>query len=96
VRAELTAIGLAIGLIGAARVVTPAPADSRLVIAQATVPPTGMEDEKRPMTPEQRMQARFPLNVRVGDLIGLPMLDDTARTLGHVRKSSAPGPTRLN
>jgi PRC-barrel domain len=86
VRAELTAIGLAIGLIGAARVVTPAPADSRLVIAQAAVPPTGMEDEKRPMTPEQRMQARFPQNVRVGDLISLPMLDDSARTLGHVRE----------
>ena len=32
------------------------------------------------------MQARFPQPVRVGDLIGLPMLDDSACTLGHVRE----------
>ena len=50
------------------------------------VPPTGMEEEKKPMTPEQRMQARFPQNVRVGDLIGLPVLDDSSSTLGHVRE----------
>ncbi len=59
---------------------------SRLVSAQAMVPPTGMEEEKKPMTPEQRMQARFPQNVRVGDLIGLPVLDDRSSTLGHVRE----------
>ena len=50
------------------------------------VPPTGMEEEKKPMTPEQRMQARFPQNVRVGDLIGLPVLDESSSTLGHVRE----------
>jgi hypothetical protein len=38
------------------------------------------------LTPEQRMQARFPQPVRVGDLIGRPVLDDGARTLGTVRK----------
>ena len=32
------------------------------------------------------MQARYPQPVRVGDLIGLPVLDDRARTLGHVRE----------
>jgi PRC-barrel domain protein len=37
-------------------------------------------------TPEQRMQARFPQPARVGDLIGLPVLDDGARTLGYVRE----------
>jgi PRC-barrel domain len=37
-------------------------------------------------TPEQRMQARFPQPARVGDLIGLPVLDDRARTLGYVRE----------
>ena len=35
---------------------------------------------------EQRMQARYPQPVRVGDLIGLPVLDDRARTLGYVRE----------
>ncbi len=38
-----------------------------------------------PLTAEQRMQARYPQPARVGDLIGLPVLDDSARTLGHVR-----------
>jgi hypothetical protein len=37
-------------------------------------------------TPEQRMEARFPQPARVGDLIGLPVLDDRARTLGYVRE----------
>ncbi len=32
------------------------------------------------------MQARYPQPVRVGDLIGLPVLDDSARTLGYVRE----------
>jgi hypothetical protein len=36
------------------------------------------------MTPEQRMQSRFPQPARVGDLIGYPLLDDQARTLGHI------------
>ena len=32
------------------------------------------------------MQRRFPQPVRVGDLIGLPVLDDDHRTLGYVRQ----------
>jgi PRC-barrel domain len=47
---------------------------------------TGVADEQKPMTAEQRMQARFPQPVRVGDLIGMPMLDDRASTLGYVRE----------
>jgi PRC-barrel domain len=35
---------------------------------------------------EQRMLARYPQPVRVGDIIGLPVLDDNARTLGYVRQ----------
>jgi hypothetical protein len=34
---------------------------------------------------EERMQRRFPQPVRVGDLIGLPVLDFDDRTLGHVK-----------
>ncbi len=44
------------------------------------------DDAKPPPTPEQRMQARFPQKVRVGDLIGLPLLDDSHSTLGFVRE----------
>jgi len=61
-------------------------AASQLALAQAMAPPSGVEAEKKSVTPEQRMQARFPQNVRVGDLIGLPVLDDSSSTLGHVRE----------
>jgi hypothetical protein len=37
-------------------------------------------------TPEQKMQKRFPQPVRVGDLIGLPVLDEDDSTLGRVRE----------
>ncbi len=84
---RLTAIGLAIGVMAAAQAAAgTASADESFVLAQAMVPPTGMEPEKKPMTPQERMQARFPQPVRVGDLIGLPLLDDSSCTLGHVRK----------
>ncbi len=46
----------------------------------------GVADERKQMTAEQRMQARFPQPVRVGDLIGLPVLDGSASTLGYVRE----------
>lgn len=38
-----------------------------------------------PTEAEARMARRFPQPVRVGDLIGLPLLDDDSVTLGHVR-----------
>jgi PRC-barrel domain len=37
-------------------------------------------------SPEEIMGRRFPQKVRVGDLIGLPMLDDNDVTLGHVER----------
>jgi hypothetical protein len=39
-----------------------------------------------PSAAEARMQMRFPQPVRVGDLIGLPVLDDEDSTLGRVRE----------
>jgi hypothetical protein len=41
--------------------------------------------EARQLSPEEKMQKRFPQPTRVGDLIGLPLLDDDDRTLGHIR-----------
>jgi hypothetical protein len=38
-----------------------------------------------PPTPEERMSRRFPQPVRVGDLIGLPVLDDEDSTIGYIR-----------
>lgn len=37
-------------------------------------------------TPEARFNRRFPQKARVGDLIGLPVLNDKDLTLGHIRK----------
>lgn len=38
------------------------------------------------LSPAERMAGRFPQKVRVGDLVGLPLLDFDDRTLGHVRE----------
>jgi len=39
-----------------------------------------------PETPEQRMNRRWPQNVRVGDLLGLPLIDYDNRILGCVKE----------
>jgi hypothetical protein len=57
-----------------------------VVLAQAMVPPTGTDDANKPMPMAERMNQRFPQPVRVGDLIGLPVLDDRSSTLGFVRQ----------
>ncbi len=86
-RSELTAIGLTLFLLTPANAAPAAlSSTAAIVLAQAMVPPTGMEERKKPMTPQERMQARFPQPVRVGDLIGLSLLDDSSCTLGRVRE----------
>ena len=48
-------------------------------------------------SPEARMNRRFPQKVRVGDLIGLAVIDDDDVTLGRVRRvvRTAEGKIRL-
>jgi hypothetical protein len=75
------ALARAIGLPAQATADTPP-----LVLAQAMVPPTGMMDAEHPMPMKERMLKRFPQPVRVGDLIGLPVLNENSSTLGHVRQ----------
>jgi hypothetical protein len=65
---------------------TPIVSVTPIVVAQAMVPATGANDADRPMPMEQRMLRRYPQPVRVGDLVGLPVLDDRASTLGTVRQ----------
>lgn len=65
--------------------------DGGLVVAQAMIPPTGMGDADKAMAAahmaaSERMNKRYPQPVRVGDLIGYPVLDDNSRTVGHVRQ----------
>jgi hypothetical protein len=55
------------------------------MLAAAPQEPSTAKPDPKTMTPEQRMNRRFPQPVRVGDLIGLPMLDDKDSTLGYIR-----------
>jgi len=48
--------------------------------------PQSENPQKDAITPEERMNRRFPQPVRVGDLIGLRVLDDRDVTIGFVRK----------
>ena len=57
--------------------------DPVLVLAAGPVAPAPAPSE---LSPEQKMQRRYPQPVKVGDLIGLPVLDDDDRTLGHVNR----------
>jgi len=48
--------------------------------------PQSENPQKDAITPEERMNRRFPQPVRVGDLISLRVLDDRDVTIGFVRK----------
>jgi hypothetical protein len=77
-----TLIALGLTLVG-----TLAVADSGLALSLAQ--DLGLQSEspqKDSMTPEERMNRRFPQPVRAGDLIGLRVLDDQDVTIGLVRK----------
>ncbi len=50
--------------------------------AQGPADPNAWEN----LSPEQKMQKRWPQPVKVGFLIGLPLLDYSDSTIGHVRK----------
>jgi len=65
-------LGLALVATGAAKVAAQAPHDMPV-------------ETPMPSEAEARMARRWPQPVRVGDLIGLPVLDDDNATLGHVR-----------
>jgi PRC-barrel domain len=84
-KVHVTATALLIGAMLPAAAAPPV-SDPPLVLAQAMVPPTGADDANKPMPMVERMNRRFPQAVRVGDLIGLPVLDDRAATLGFVRQ----------
>jgi hypothetical protein len=56
-----------------------------IVLAQAMIPRTGMMDAQNPMPMKERYLKRFPQPARVGDLIGMPVLDLNSKTLGYVQ-----------
>jgi hypothetical protein len=80
---RLAALRVAAGLMLGGILAAASPATVR---AQAMIPPTGMMDAQHPMPMDERYLKRFPQPVRVGDLIGLPVLDEHSSTLGTVRR----------
>jgi hypothetical protein len=53
--------------------------------AAPTQAPAPAADAEENLSPEEKMRRRFPQPVRVGDLIGLPLLDWDDSTIGYVR-----------
>ena len=81
------ALAAAMNLASPANATTLVSTDNRVVVlAQAMVPPTGMIDTQHPMPMNERYLKRFPQDARVGDLIGLPVLDLSYSTLGYVQQ----------
>jgi hypothetical protein len=77
----------AVNLAAPANATTPLLAGGRFVVlVQAMIPPSGMMDAQHPMPMNERYLRRFPQPTRVGDLIGLPVLDHNSTTLGNVRQ----------
>jgi hypothetical protein len=48
--------------------------------------PRANQEGKPELSPEEKMNRRFPQPIRVGDLVGLPVLDDRDSTIGFVRQ----------
>jgi hypothetical protein len=78
----IVALAVAGGLQAAAALAQDA--DGRPPHVLAAGPPAPAQQAPAALSPEERMRRRFPQPVRVGDLIGLPVLDFDDRTLGHV------------
>ena len=53
--------------------------------SQAAPAKAATDDDQENLSPEEKMRRRFPQPVRVGDLIGLPLLDWDNSTIGYVR-----------
>jgi hypothetical protein len=74
-------------VLGAGLVVAAAPGAARdgaaqIILAQHEPPQAAIPQRE---TPDERMRRRFPQPVRVGDLIGLRVLNDKHVTIGFVR-----------
>jgi len=61
-------------------------AGANIVVAQATETAAASSPAANTMQAEEKMRRRFPQPVQVGDLIGLPLLDENHSTIGRVRE----------
>jgi hypothetical protein len=86
-RATVAALAVLLGMAAGPALAWKQHDGERIVIAASGNKPAGESaaKEQRPLSPEEKMQRRFPQPKRAGDLIGLPVLDDHDRTIGHIR-----------
>ena len=63
--------------------------------AFATTPQEAQPKADKDRTPEERMNRRYPQPVKVGFLIGLPMLDQKDSTYGYIRDVVRTGNGRI-
>lgn len=63
-------------------------ADAGAVRLAAAVQSDGQskDGDERKLSPEEKMNRRFPQPVKIGDLIGLPLLDYQDSTIGFIRQ----------
>jgi hypothetical protein len=71
------------GLIAATMPLAAPDTGAQIILAQHEPPQAAIPQRE---TPEERMRRRFPQPVRVGDLIGLRVLNDNNVTIGFVRQ----------
>lgn len=86
-RASAAALTILLGVAAGPILAQQQPEKGRMVIAASSDKPAGdsATTEQRALSPEEKMQRRFPQPKRAGDLIGLPVLDDDDRTIGHIK-----------
>ena len=86
-RTTVTALTLLLGVAAGPALAQQYPDRGRTVIAASSDKPAAESatQEQRALSPEEKMQRRYPQPKRAGDLIGLPVLDDDDRTIGHIK-----------
>jgi hypothetical protein len=76
--AAMRTMGLAMGLVSAVLLLGP-------VLSHATDDPSAASGEKQ-LSPEEKMNSRYPQPVKAGFLIGLPLLDEEDSTIGYIQQ----------
>lgn len=84
--AKAAAVTFLLGAVAAPVMAQPPDRESIIIAASSQKSVGGVtSNETRQLLPEERMQRRYPQPTRAGDLIGLPLLDDDDRTIGHIK-----------
>ena len=60
--------------------------DGRFIVAQSPHQAHDKMTDDKQLAPEEKMRRRFPQPIKVGDLLGLAVLDDYDLTIGYVRQ----------